>query len=129
MNETNRTKWMLTAMFGAGLVTGIAIAAGCAWRFLPPPGMPTGAEIIKRVKRELHSDLKITAEQEQKIEPMLEKHRMQLDIIRHDTLSRVLQTIEEKNAELAPVLTPEQREKYERIENERLKRFREHAKE
>jgi Spy/CpxP family protein refolding chaperone len=125
MNEPTWTKWMLAAMFTAGLVSGLAIAAACGWRFSPSHGMPTGAEIVKRIQKDLKSNLKITEAQEAQIAPMLERHRVALDAIRNETAARILKAIEQKNADLANMLTPEQRERYEREENERLRHFRE----
>ena len=115
--------WMLAAMFLLGAISGFAIAAGLAWHHLPPPGMPTGAQVIERVRKHLKSDLALTPAQEQQIEPILEQHRVTVDRIRAETLGKILEAIKTKNAAISQFLTPEQRTKQEQNEAERLKRF------
>ena len=123
MKPGSKPTWMLAVMFLLGAISGFAIAAGLAWKHCPPPGMPTGAQVIDRVRKNLKSDLQISPGQEQQIEPILEQHRIAIDTIRSETLARVLAAIKIKNAAVAKFLTPEQQLKQEQKEAERLQRF------
>lgn len=123
MNTPTQRRWLLAVLFVAGFISGAACTAGLVWKFLPPPGMPHGSQIIERVRADLRSEVHITPEQEQQLAPVLEKHGTELDAIREDTLVRVLTSIEIKNAAVEKVLTPEQRIQFETHENKRLQFF------
>jgi len=123
MNIAAQRKWMLAAMFFVGALTGAAIVGGVAWRNLRPPGMPSGIEIVRHIREELRSELHITAAQEQAIRPILDRHGVELDAIRTETLAKVRASIETKNAAIMSVLGPDQKKKFEANEAERLQRF------
>lgn len=123
MNTSAKSRWVLALIFVAGFVSGAACTAGYTWKHLPPPGMPKGAQIIQHVLADLRAEVHITAEQERQIMPILEKHGAELDTIRHETLGKVLSSIEAKNAEVEKVLTPEQRAEFEAHEKKRLRIF------
>jgi|GEM_PF-4520148 len=123
MKPSLKPTWMLAVMFLLGAIAGFAAAAGLTRYYAPPPGMPTGAQVIERVRKHLKTDLQLTPAQEQQIEPILEKHRVVVDQIRAETLAKILQAIKTKNAAVSEFLTPEQRTIQEQKEAERLKRF------
>ncbi|MDR3404455.1 MAG: hypothetical protein P4L99_18285 [Chthoniobacter sp.] len=123
MNTTAKRPWMLVTIFLAGAISGAAGTTGFLWKQLPPPGMPKGSQIIERVLADLRSEVHITAEQEKQLAPILEKHGAELDAIRDETLSRVLASIEAKNAAVEKVLSPEQRVHFEAQEQKRLQVF------
>jgi Spy/CpxP family protein refolding chaperone len=114
---------MLVTIFAAGFISGAACIAGFSWKHRPPPGMPKGAQIIERVRADLRSEVHITPEQEQQLTPLLEKHGAELDAIRADTLTKVLASIEAKNAAVEKLLTTEQRTQFEAHEKKRLEGF------
>ncbi len=123
MNTSSKSRWMIALIFVAGFISGAACTAGFIWKHLPPPGMPTGAQIIERVRADLRSEVHITAAQEQELTPILEKHGAELDAIRNETLTKVLASIMSKNTAIEQVLTPEQRTEFEAHENKRLRVF------
>jgi len=123
MNIATQRKWMLAAMFFTGALTGVAIFAGVSWRYLRPPGMPSGTEIVRHIREELHSELHITSAQEQAIMPILDRHGVELDAIRIETLAKVRASIETKDAAIRNVLDPDQKRKFEANEAKRLQSF------
>ena len=123
MNTIAKRRWMLGAMFVVGFVTGVVSAAGLAIRFLPPPPLPSGQDIMRHASEDLRSEIKITPEQEQQIRPVLERHGAELDAIHRETLMKVFASIQAKNAAVAKVLTPEQRGNFEASEAKRLQKF------
>ena len=123
MNTIAKRRWMLGAMFVVGFVTGVVGAAGLAIRFLPPPPLPSGRDIVRHASEDLRSEIKITPEQEQQIRPVLERHGAELDAIHRETLMKVFASIQAKNAAVAKVLTPEQRRNFEASEAKRLQKF------
>ena len=114
---------MLAINFVAGVITGAVCTAGFIWKHFPPPGMPTGAQVIERVRADLRAEVHITAHQEQQLTPILRQHAAELDGIRKETLTKVLASITEKNAAVEKVLTPEQRAEFEAHEKKRLHVF------
>lgn len=123
MNTPAKSRWMLALIFVAGFISGAACTAGFIWKHVPPPGMPTGSQIIERVRADLRSEVHITSAQEQELAPTLEKHGAELDAIRKETLTKVLASITTKNAAVEKVLSPEQRAKFEAHEKKRLRVF------
>lgn len=114
---------MFAIIFVTGFISGAACTAGFVWKHFPPPGMPTGAQVIERVRADLRSEVHITTAQEQELTPVLQQHAVELDTIRKETLTRVLASIRAKNAALEKILTPEQRAQFEALENKRLRVF------
>lgn len=127
MNTPAQRRWLLAVLFVAGFISGAACTAGVVRRFMPPPGMPHGSEIIARVRADLRSEAHITPEQEEQLAPVLEKHGAELDAIRAETLAKVLASIKAKNAAVEEMLTPEQRSQFEAHENKRLQFFKDQS--
>lgn len=123
MNTSAKSRWMLAIIFVTGFISGAACTAGFVWKHFPPPGMPTGAQVIERVRADLRSEVHITAAQEQELTPVLQQHAAELDVIRKETLTKVLASIRAKNTAVEKVLTPEQRAQFEARENKRLRVF------
>lgn len=128
MNIATQRRWMLAAMFFAGALTGATIVAGAHWRYLQPPSMPSGNEIVSHIREELHSELHVTFAQDQAIIPILDRHGTELDAIRLETLAKVRASIEAKNAGIITILNPAQKQKFEANEAKRLQRFEENEK-
>ena len=123
MNTSTKSRWVLAIIFVAGFISGGACTAGFIWKHLPPPGMPKGSQIIERVLADLRSEVHVTPIQEQELLPILQQHGAELDAIRDETLSKVLASIETKNAAVEKVFTPEQRAEFEAHEKKRLRVF------
>jgi len=129
MTSSTQRFWMLAAMFTVGFLAGAAVAAGLVWHFHPRPGMPSGAEIVQHLRRDLRSELHLSPAQDAALTPVLDQHARDLDVIRHETVESVFRAIEAKNLAVRQILTPAQREAFDRKEAERMREFksREHA--
>ena len=78
-----------------------------------------------RMKERLRAELNLTPEQVAKISPIIDKTAAQLRDIRRETAGRVHETIADAHKQMATILTDEQRQKLQRIE-ERHRRWRHH---
>ena len=70
---------------------------------------------VRAMTERLDHHLDLTDEQRQKIEQILARRHRDMDKQWADTRSRMRKQIEETNAEIARVLTPEQRAKFEEM--------------
>ena len=120
-------KWKLIAgfilVFVAGGISG-ALLGGMYARHLFF-GFHHPEQIGARMKERLSAELKLTPEQMAKISPIIDKTAAQLRDIRRETGRRVHETIAESHRQMAAILTDEQRQKLQQIE-ERHRRWRHH---
>jgi Spy/CpxP family protein refolding chaperone len=117
MNPT--LKWKLIAgfllVFIAGGVTGAFFSAMMARHFFPLHHGLVAQHMRERLRRELS----LTPEQLQKITPAIERSAKQLEQIRLASARRVRQTFEETHREISENLTPDQRERLQRMHQRR----------
>ena len=78
-----------------------------------------------RMKERLRTELNLTPEQVAKISPIIDKTTLQLRDIRRDTARRVHETIADAHKQMGSILTDEQRQKLQQIQ-ERHRRWRHH---
>jgi Spy/CpxP family protein refolding chaperone len=78
-----------------------------------------------RMKERLRTQLNLTPDQLAKISPIIDKTTLQLRDIRRDTGRRVHETIADAHKQMATILTDEQRQKLQQIQ-ERHRRWRHH---
>jgi Spy/CpxP family protein refolding chaperone len=111
-------KWKLIAgfllVFLAGGATGVFVSAATAHRFLFGPHRHGYA--AQAMKNRLQWQLRLTDEQMAKISPIIEKTGTQLEEIRGDTGRRVREAIAQAHRDIAPILTPEQKERLQQME-------------
>ena len=121
-------KWKLIAgfllVFMAGGATGVFVATTVAHRFIFAPHPPGFA--AQAMKNRLRWQLHLTNEQVASISPIVEKTGAQLEQIRGETGQRVRQTIAEAHREITPLLTPEQQQRLQQME-ERHRRWMHHG--
>ena len=121
-------KWKLIAgcllVFIAGGATGVFVSATAAHHFFFGPHRHGFA--ARAMKNRLQWQLRLTDEQMAKISPIIEKTGAQLEEIRGDTGKRVRETIAQAHSEIAPILTPEQRERLQQME-QRHRRWMHHG--
>ncbi len=114
-------KWKLIAgfvlVFLAGGATGIFVSAATAHRFLFGPHRHGYA--AQAMKNRLQWQLRLTDEQMAKISPIIEKTGAQLEEIRGETGRRVREAIAQAHRDIAPILTPEQKERLQQMEQRR----------
>src|SRR5215210_3693859 len=109
-------KWRLVIalviVFFAGVAVGMMSAAHHARRiFIGRHSIQVGDRMHEHLRREL----KLTAEQDKKVTPVLNEMSRRLETIREETSQRVAETMGESHRALTPLLTPEQNAKLEQM--------------
>ena len=84
-------------------------------------GPPHSGDVPDRMREHLRRALGLTAEQENKIAPIVDSTSSKLETIRVETAERVRTVMEESKKEIAPLLTPEQQKKLDKLESEHRK--------
>jgi ribosomal protein S13 len=106
----------LAAIFGAGAYTGHIVTKGAV-----KPEVEKRADLddyTHRTIAKLQKELKLTAEQEMRIEESVEKAGRQLKQEYADTLTRIVAILDEASQEIHPELNEEQEVKYDKMLNE-----------
>lgn len=115
----------LVAIFAAGVVTGALLPHAMrygGWRGgrpMPPRPEEMAAHLQARFKRELS----LTAEQEQKVAPLLQESARSLQTIRAEGERKVVESMESVHARIRELLTPEQVVKLEEMQKRRRERM------
>ncbi|MBA3960606.1 MAG: hypothetical protein H0X40_01725 [Chthoniobacterales bacterium] len=107
-------------IFLAGGVAGAFVAPMIGRTFMRPP---RPRELSQHMMERLQTGLNLTADQAAKIQPLVEKVGAEIESIRHETVKHVHERVAETNAQIAQILTPEQRVKFARMEAEHRKRM------
>ena len=71
----------------------------------------------------LQAGLNLTADQAAKIKPLVEKAGADVESIRHETVKHVHERVAETDAEIAKILSPEQKAKFAQMEVEHRRRM------
>ena len=90
-------------------------------------GPPHSGDVPDKMREHLRRALGLTAEQENKIAPIVEATSAKLETIRVETAERVRAVMEESKKEVAPLLTPEQQKKLDKLETEHRKMMLHHG--
>jgi Spy/CpxP family protein refolding chaperone len=118
---TAPSKWKLgvyvLAIFLAGGGSGAFIGWQACRRVPITPRPP--AEIGARLRARFQSQLALTTEQVQKIDPMIDQAMRQVETIREETARQVFANVSNLHEQVLVVLTPEQKVKFEELERER----------
>jgi Spy/CpxP family protein refolding chaperone len=118
---TSPGKWKLGVYVLAIFLAGAGSGALIGWqvcRRTPVAPVPT-AELGARLRARFQSQLALTTEQAQKIEPMIDQAMRRVDAIRKETASQVFGNVATLHEQMLTVLTPEQKVKFEELERER----------
>src|SRR5260370_24275637 len=114
-------KWKLIAgfllVFIAGGATGELVTTAIAPRFMfaaHPHGF-----VAQAMRNRFRWQLRLTDEQMTKISPIIDQTGTKLEEIRGDTGRRVRETIAEAHREIRPLLTPEQQQRLQQMEERR----------
>jgi Spy/CpxP family protein refolding chaperone len=114
-------KWKLgiyvLAIFLAGGGSGAFIAWQVCRRTPVAPVPPT--EIGARLRTRFQSQLALTSEQVQRVDPMIDQAMRRVEAIRKDTASQIFANVSDLHGQMLTVLTPEQKVKFEELERER----------
>ncbi len=114
----------LLATFIVGGAAGLAIGYSVDRRPKPPKFDPSAFK--QKVTSDLTRDLALTEQQQQQIGPIIEQNFQEFDGCRRENTERVRQAMQRGRERIAAILTPEQRTKFEELERERERKFREH---
>ena len=118
---TSISKWKLGVYVLVIFLAGVGSGALIGWRAcrrMPVTPVPP-AEIGARLRARFQSQLDLTPEQAQKIEPMVDQAMRRVEAIRKETASRVFANVSNLHEQVLTVLTPEQKLKFEESERER----------
>jgi Spy/CpxP family protein refolding chaperone len=90
-------------------------------------GPPHSGDVPDRMREHLRRMLDLSAEQEKKVSPIVDATSSKLETIRLETAERVRTVMEESKKEIAPLLTPEQQKKLDKLESEHRKMMLHHG--
>jgi Spy/CpxP family protein refolding chaperone len=90
-------------------------------------GPPHSGDVPDRMREHLRRTLGLSTEQEQKIGPIVDATSAKLEAIRVETAERVRAVMEESKKEVAPLLTPEQQKKLDKLEAEHRRMMHHHG--
>jgi Spy/CpxP family protein refolding chaperone len=90
-------------------------------------GPPHSGDVPDKMREHFRRALGLTAEQENKVAPILDATSAKLETIRVETAERVRTVMEESKRQVAPLLTPEQQKKLENLEKEHRKMMHHHG--
>ena len=107
----------LLGIFLAGAGSG-ALVAWQVSRRTPVAPLPP-AEIGARLRARFASQLNLTPDQVQKIDPMIEQAMRRVEAIREETANHVFANVSNMHEQVLTVLTPEQKTRFEEFERER----------
>jgi Spy/CpxP family protein refolding chaperone len=123
-------KWKLAFAFLLVFVAGAATGAFFGIHHLTHHiilGPPNSGDVPDRMREHMRRALGLTAEQETRIAPIIDATSVKLETIRVETAERVRTVMEESKKEVAPLLTPEQQKKLEKLESEHRKMMMHHG--
>ena len=128
MNSTLKWKFAFAFLlvFVAGGMTGMFLGL----HVLHPRvmlGPPHSGDVPDRMREHLRRTLGLTADQEKKVGPIVESTSTKLEAIRVETAERVRNVMEDSKKDIAPLLTPEQQTKLDKLESEHRKMMMHHG--
>lgn len=113
---------LMAAIFVVGLVCGSALTAGAmgklAVRILSMEGWS------RRTTADLKKHLKLTPEQEKQVRALADGHQAEVMRLRNETFANFGAVHKQLNAEILPLLTPEQAAKFKELNQRREAGFR-----
>lgn len=121
MSSKVKSWLLLTVIFVVGIVTGAALTVGLASHFLHPgPGMQQMKELWMM---HLNTQLNLTADQQAKIQPLLNEAGNQIQALHREEVGRSFQIIKTTDEKISAFLTPEQKVALQKMESEREQMF------
>lgn len=106
--------------FLAGIVVGIAGDRFWQFRHRGGPG-DRGKRMTKFLAERLDKQLDLDDTQRAQVEQILERHRARIDALMSGVQPQMRAEIDATNREISAVLTPEQREKFEKLKMRMLR--------
>jgi len=90
-------------------------------------GPPHSGDVPDRMREHLRRTLGLSAEQEKKVAPIVDATSAKLETIRVETAERVRTVMEDSKKGIAPLLTPDQQQKLDKLESEHRKMMMHHG--
>lgn len=131
MNSKQKIAFYLSLIFVAGGIAGGSIAWTANNRKQPEVKrhkFPDTKGMCDFMRNRLQERVGLTAEQVEKIDPLLEQSARDIKAIHDKTLQDVEEVIRDTHAAIAATLTPEQKGRLDELENERREFWRKHFK-
>lgn len=125
MNELSKGKaiFYLVAIFLAGAVGGTVVGYTYGKRQgFPPPPRPS--EMARHIMARFQSQLELTPEQIEKIQPLVEQTTANMDDIHRESWHQVSEGFKKLSQQITEYLTEGQRKKLEAMESERREKVR-----
>lgn len=125
MNDFSKGKaiFYLVAIFLAGAVGGIVVGYAYGKRQgFPLPPRPS--EMARHIMAKYQSQLDLTPEQVEKIQPLVEQTTANMDDIHRESWRQVSEGFKRLSQQITGYLTDSQRKKLEAMENERREKVR-----
>jgi Spy/CpxP family protein refolding chaperone len=123
-------KWKLALAFLLVFVAGGATGAFFGVHHLKHHvflGPPHSGDVGYRMREHLKRALDLTPDQEKKIAPIVDATSTKLETIRVETAERVRTVMDDSKRDVAPLLTPEQQKKLEKLESQHRKMMLHHG--
>jgi Spy/CpxP family protein refolding chaperone len=118
---TALAKWKialyLAAIFCAGGVSGWVLSARNTKQEVYSP--PAFDKFSSSLRTRLHSKLNLSADQATRIDAVIEKSSREMQSIHGDCQRRFHQGLNNRNAQIVAILTPDQQRQFEQLERER----------
>ncbi len=125
MNNLSKGKaiFYLTAIFLAGAIGGTVVgyAAGKRKGFPPPP---RPSEMARHIMARFQSQLDLTPDQVDQIQPLVEQTTANMDVIHRESWHQVSEGFKKLNQQITEYLSEGQRKKLEAMESERREKVR-----
>ena len=128
MNTSPKGKalFYMAAIFAFGLLAGGVVGGLTGYRFgiqkLSQP--PSAEQMATSVKQRLQQELRLTTEQQKQISPLVDSFVVEMNEVHSNTVERAVGVIQHMHQRVAEVLTPEQRELLQHLQQEREAEFR-----
>jgi Spy/CpxP family protein refolding chaperone len=108
--------WLVLAViFLAGIVTGSSLTVAWSSHFFQPPG---AQQMKSRWLAHLTERLKLSPDQQAKIEPILTDADNQIQSFHHEEMEHMAQIMEKTNNQIAAILTPDQQVELQKMMKE-----------
>ena len=118
-----KTKLVATVVVLAAFIGGLVIGVigDRIWLLHRPPG--ARARMTERVLHKLDDELHLSPQQHEQVKKILEAHSTRMQQIVDGVRPQIRQEIDQNNAEIARVLTPEQQKKFDQLKMQFLPRY------
>jgi len=128
MNTTPKGKALIymAAIFIAGLLAGGVLGGLSGFKLgtqrLAHPPRPD--QMATSVRQRLQQDLKLTDGQARQIAPVVDRFVREMSAVHSNTVERSIEVIRQMHRRVEELLTPEQKEKFRKVQQEREETFR-----